>query len=207
MLQKENNNINTNQNLVSKLNANEIIIANSINKNTHILNNSSVKKLHMRRSVIIGNYDNKKLRNIIENKKNEKKLNFGIGLVLKNFLCKSYLTPKQEEKMKLYYFSKKYLKDRLDITFYLKTLSTLDRIKLFLFNHYQNLCLDFIKKPNLHNKEELETLDFDISQNHNKNANKVVDYFNEKIKTSQIEQHDLQLLQMLDDTIKNHIIT
>lgn len=137
--------------------------------------------------------------------KSKKQLQFGFYFLIKRILCNKFLSPSEIEKVKLYDFSKKYIMERFDVIYYLKTLEKVDRIKILLFNTCQNLTFDFIKKPNLHDKEELESLDMDLNPNKNENAYKIIDYYTDKVKSSTLDDYDRQLYYMLDSNIKRHI--
>ena len=101
--------------------------------------------------------------------------------LIKNLICSRCLRPEQKEKLSLYQFLSNYVKERLDVIFYLKTLEKIDRIKVLLLNYHQNISLDYIKKPNLRDNNELENLDLDIRKNRVKEANEIIHYYNEKL--------------------------
>ena len=89
-------------------------------------------------------------------RKREKTIKFGYFFGICNKFCKV------KNKSHLYDFLKRYINDRMDVTFYLKTLEKFDRVRVLLFNYYQNLCLDFTKIPNLSNEDELTNYDMDL---------------------------------------------
>jgi hypothetical protein len=50
---------------------------------------------------------------------------------------------------------------KLDIVFYLKTLENFEKLKLLTLSTEQNLIFDFLKRPDLSDKEELYCFEFD----------------------------------------------
>ena len=94
---------------------------------------------------------------------------------------------KLKNKNKIYDFLKKYVNDRLDVTFYLKTLEKFDRVRVLLFNYYQNMCLDFTKIPNVSDQDELNNIDMDL-QNQKISHEDLVDYFNHRIKNREMDE-------------------
>jgi hypothetical protein len=131
-----------------------------------------------------------------------------IYYILKSKLCKRFMTRQQEELYKVCEFSKKYLDERLDIVNYLKTLEKFDRFRLLFLNYTQNACLDFIKKPNIHDEEEMEYLDHNFGKSLKNKEEDIIQYYNHKIKSedlSELTDIDTLLLFMINPAIKNKI--
>jgi hypothetical protein len=127
-------------------------------------------------------------------------INFGIFFALKHTFC---LWKTKNEKVKIFKFVRNYLSDRLDVLHYLKTLENVDRLKTILFNQHQNLSFEFLKTPNLYNKDELESLHLDLNTNCDKNFNNLVGYYSQQMKNNEMTDTDEKLLNMINPDIKN----
>ncbi len=133
-------------------------------------------------------------------RKREKTIKFGYFFGICDKFCKV------KNNSHLYDFLKRYINERMDVTFYLKTLEKFDRVRVLLFNYYQNLCLDFTKIPNLSNQDELTNYDMDI-QDKKISHEEIVEYFNYRIKNREMDECDQQLLNIVTPEIKNLVIS
>jgi hypothetical protein len=103
-------------------------------------------------------------------------------------------------------FAMNYLTDRLDVTYYIRTLEVIDRLRILLLNSHQNQSLDYMKKTNLHSSIELINLDIDMFKDHGHNINELISYYNEKIESGDMEEKDLWLFEILNPLIKKAIV-
>ena len=94
----------------------------------------------------------------------------------------------------------------MDVTFYLKTLEKFDRVRVLLFNYYQNMSLDFVKIPNLSNNKELRKLDLDLNRNEQISYEEMANYFNFRIQNDELDHYDEELLKIIDPKISNLVI-
>jgi hypothetical protein len=74
---------------------------------------------------------------------------------------------------------------------------------MFLLNNAQNISLDFLKKPNLKKKDELDHVN--IVENTRKLQDIMINYFAEKIKSDELSYIDNYLLKNLDNEMKHKI--
>jgi hypothetical protein len=127
-------------------------------------------------------------------------LKFGIWFSIKFYACRFFKN--NPEKEKIYVFLKNYLKERLDVLHYLKTLETIDRMKLIFFNHYQSMSFEFLKTPNLCSESELENLDLEFNKDLERDFNDLVDYFSHRMHSKELDEIDQKLLNFIDPEIK-----
>jgi len=137
------------------------------------------------------------------------------GYMLKNMCCKSQITDKDKHSLKIYDYASNFVHSTLDIANYIKLQSTINSLKILtLPGNHQSLAFDMFKKPNLHNAEELVTLDMDmvakdeaeIKENKINRRIAVMKYFAENfIQNNDIEKNAL-VFDMLDPKFKLYII-
>jgi len=150
---------------------------------------------------IINSFDGQlKMKDKIILQTREKTLKFGYFFGICYKICKA------KNKSHLYDFLRRFINDRMDVTFYLKTLEKFDRVRVLLFNYYQNLCLDFTKIPNLSNKDELSNYDMDL-QDKKISHEEIVEYFNFRIMNKEMDECDQHLLNIVAAEIKNLVMS
>jgi hypothetical protein len=194
--------------LIDKIN--RIERNNKINNLNNGRNNNKPKKITRDRNRLIT------VKNILKNKaiqadlaknsfsKNKKiTINFGICFTLAKKILGSCYKPK--DKNVIFDFIERYVNGRLDVTYYLKTLEKFDRVRVILFNYYQNLLLDYTKIPNLRNRQELINLDLDLNKNEEISNEELANYFNFRIKNDELDEYDEQLLKIVLPEIRNKV--
>ena len=131
---------------------------------------------------------------------------------IKNLICKS-------SNDVVYKFTKasELLNKKLDIATYMKISRQFELFKSLHLNYYQDYCLNFIKKPNINNQEDLEIInllvydsnkalvnDTDSSLNH---FNEMIYYLNKKHEENNLSEMDLKIVESLVDPIKVYLAT
>jgi hypothetical protein len=135
------------------------------------------------------------------NQKNSIKL--GLCFRIRQMVCPRRYIDKSA--FKLHEYLKRYLTERLDVIHYISTLNTVHRIRIVLFNYYQNLSFDFLKIPNLANKSDLETLDHYSDILKDTKFNELIDYYADKYIKNQMSRHDEILYELIDPQIKEKV--
>jgi hypothetical protein len=191
-MRKINLHIETNNNDVNKINEKEIYHRqNNLKNNINFISG----KLRFMNSTI--RQDNKH--------KHKKSISFGIWFHLKRNLfscsCRK-ISPTDKKTDRVYSFLSNYIMERMDVIYYLKTLETIDRLKKIFLNVDQNLSLEFIKKPNLNNTDELEILEHELNKKTEINFWKLVEYYKQRIRSKEIDEIDEKLLNFIDPQIK-----
>jgi len=105
----------------------------------------------------------------------------------KSLINKIQLITKAEEKILEY----------LDVCSYTNLIENFEKLKLILFNNYQNLSLEYLKNRN---PSEL------LKENYNNELLGTVKYFKEKIKESNFNKQDENILKTLNKEFKELII-
>ena len=113
------------------------------------------------------------------------------------YLCCSKKTNKGRQT--IYNLLYSYFFTRLDITYYLKNINILEKIRLILFNSQQNLTLNFLSKPNLNCKEDVDKIKEVLNENENEQYEIVKNYFQQKLNDNRLEEIDKKLLEILVD--------
>jgi hypothetical protein len=131
--------------------------------------------------------------------------NFGMLFLIKKNLCTSMLSKEERRFNDILLLTNKYLNARLDVITYIRTLDTLDSIKSLLFNHYQNISLNFIKKQKISSQEDLDELQISPTEDKSK-IKDLVEYYNKLTRTNTLSNIDRQLLPLLNDEIQKQIV-
>jgi hypothetical protein len=98
---------------------------------------------------------------------------------------------KNQDKMK------NYIKNKLDICNYLDGVRKIDLIRILVMNQAQNLCLNFLKKPNAYDIEELENFNIKFDISHNKDKDLIMDYYAKKSNANQLDDIDQKLMKLV----------
>jgi hypothetical protein len=133
-------------------------------------------------------------------KKNQ--LNFGLWFSITRTYCNKFPIFTKSKKDKIFLLARNYLNSRLDIINYLKTLEIIDKMKSIFFNHYQNLCFEFMKTPNLKYEAEYQGLYCDLNKKNESNFNGLIDYFCQKYQKNELSDVDKKLLDIVSPQIK-----
>jgi hypothetical protein len=118
------------------------------------------------------------------------------------------LTERDKEMFSTYDIAKKFLTGKLDLTYYLKMIDHMNRLKSLLLKPYQIFMLDHQKKVNLlspHEKLELEILDNEIISSDNDIQMNLLQIITKKIKEKSFDDIDNALYENLDMRIKKLI--
>ena len=84
---------------------------------------------------------------------------------------------------------------------YFNFLNDITILKELIFNHYQNLSLNFTKKLNINDEQNIKTYLMDDIEK----SNKIIEYFKEKFKNKSNSNIDNFIFNRLDNQIKYKI--
>ena len=109
------------------------------------------------------------------------------------------LTEKEVFFMKMYEKSQNIINNKMDLINYLKFFDEHINIKSLIFNEVQSLCLNFIEKPKLYEKNQYNS----IINSDNQSVKVIADYYVNKSFLSKI---DKDILELLSKNIRNLIL-
>jgi hypothetical protein len=81
----------------------------------------------------------------------------------------------------------------------------INRVKLLLLNTKQKLAFEYLKKPNLGDKEELCLFEIDLNRNKAKEALQIINYYIRKARDNSLNQNDIEMLPLLDPVLRKCI--
>lgn len=139
----------------------------------------------------------------------------GPALFCKKMFCKSdnrCYNDKELTTINAYDFAYNFLREKLDITSYIKLQSSFETLQLFNYNEFQQLAFKNLRKPNLFSEEDKvlfnldskEDLTFDEPEKI-KESLKIISYFSNVMKNHNVEFIDEKLFEMLAPKYKNII--
>jgi hypothetical protein len=196
-----NNNIvdnrnNTHEDVKAKLTKDEVI-------------EREVNRLKNNHNEII-NVDNKELvAKLADELKKAKPVTMKFGYVdtILNAACPKCIKKKETQKlMQIYNDINKYVNEKLDIAFYLKTIEKLERLKLLMLNGEQNISFSFIKNPDLGNEEELNCFELQLNQNKVNDAITLINYYINRAREDKLDGIDTETLPLLDPIVKKYMM-
>ena len=139
----------------------------------------------------------------------KEKLSFG-DKVKGWFMCKSQMNDDLRLKLDFYKRSCKRIENKMDIYHILTKFDEFDNFKMMFLNPFQVLSMRYMKKPNISNVNVSNVVDFyecfTNDKNDVANVQKIIDYFEEKIKTDSLDIMDKKILELLDPEIKKTIL-
>ncbi len=148
---------------------------NDVSKN---LNNSAINKKLLRRTST-------------EIKKRQATKSIKLGF--RNSLCPSKKNVEVD-------FVKKYLKERLDISNYLKQNESIERFKQLILNKEQSLMFRYFRKPNMCYPEDIKSIKVSTEEME-KDIEKIVEYFRSKVENKSLTDYDKTLFSFIDPSI------
>ncbi len=209
-----NNQINNSNSLIKELSNNQINNSNFINDFTdNQVNNSNfnIKDLNdskLNNSNIIDKNVSKKIPIHIDlarqatlkmdNNNLNKTIKFGMWKMIKGTTCF------KKSRSRQYDIVEKYLRERLDVGFYLKNIAMLDRIRGMLFNREENIVFEIMRKPNLSLEEDMKSINL-IKEEKDMEIAVFVDYMRNKIERKILNERDMNLIDIVDNNIKGLI--
>ena len=152
-------------------------------------------------NIIPLNISEMSINNLENLTKTKNSIKFGVWFSIKHY---SFQNCRQNgKKEKLLSFLQNYVNERLDTTFYLKTLEKFDIFRMLILNKTQNLCFQYLKKPDLN--DEMDNKTYYQSQNIDKShdINEIITYFNNRIRNKEMTELDDMLINMVYQQIKN----
>jgi hypothetical protein len=214
IIESNNNNNNNNNNILNDINNNNSQLNfRNISVDNKLINNNiinfkkeePVNRIKQRKFTFkLSNqekYSNNLLINQIQQKIKKKFTKFSLLNTIKYIL----FCNKKYNNNNHYNYVLDYLNNRLDVTFYLKLIEKFDRFKVLFLNYYQNISLDYVKKPNINNKNDLDLLDIDFKKDYEKEISGIILYFKQKLEKNEMNECDNHLLEMLDPIIQQKI--
>lgn len=145
-------------------------------------------------------YDNKSA--YVPTKKSEY-IYFSYSFICKSIFCTDSVAKSNGKQEIMFKKLNIYLFKRFDVVFYLQEIKKNNRLRTMLLNKTQVLSLDYMKKPNLKNKEEIK--DDSIEENSVKDQKLISGYFIDKLKNNEMSAHDEYLFKNLQKSIKLRI--
>jgi hypothetical protein len=130
-------------------------------------------------------------------------IQFGLCFRIKHRICTRKYIDKSTFKVHDYLI--RYFTDRLDVIHYLKTLNVVHRMRIVLFNYYQNLSFDYVKTPNLACKSDIDSLELYSDILKDTKFNQLIDYYTDKKIKNKMTRHDELLFKMLDPEVTNKV--
>ena len=124
------------------------------------------------------------------------------------YCCKVCLTNEDKEKFNTYEIAKRFIIGRLDMTYYLKMIDLINKIKLLILKPYQIFLLDNQKKINLmstHEKFNLEIADSDQLSSENMLHMHLLQIIIDKMKDKSFEAIDYSLYDSIDNNLKQAV--
>jgi hypothetical protein len=97
--------------------------------------------------------------------------------------------------MKLYYRSIEIINNNLDMINYLKFMQEYIHLKCLLFDDFQTLCLSFIKKPKIYEKDRF----LNINSHGFKKLKDIITFLREKKEFGELDE---KIYELLSDDIK-----
>ena len=143
-------------------------------------------------------YNAEKIKGLYKDRKSSYILVISILKVLKAFLCRAYLSKRDDFFIKIYEKSKKIIIDKLDVVNYLKFYQEYSVMKTIIFNDITNLCLTLPKKPNLYENNSFSQ----IHLSKDERIKKVFDYFSLK---DFYNSNDRKLLDVISQDVRKII--
>ena len=140
-------------------------------------------------------FNAEKVKALFDDRRRYYKLGISVFFVIKAFLCKGYLSKREDFFIKIFQKSKKIINNKLDVVNYLKFYQEYSMMKTIIFNDITNLCLTLLKKPNLYEKNTFSQIHLGKEER----IKKVFDYFSQK---DHYTANDYKLLEILSDNIK-----
>jgi hypothetical protein len=125
-------------------------------------------------------------------------LSITIFLKVKAFCFPNKLKNVEKFYMKLYTKSLAIINNNMDMINYLNFMQEFIHIKCLLFDDIQSLCLDFIRKPKIYEKNRF----LKIHSHSYKKLKEIISYFRQN---KQLSEMDEKIYDLLSDDVKNLI--
>jgi hypothetical protein len=139
----------------------------------------------------------------VEKKKMKRKTNFGWKFHSKYYLyCRRHKNEEETQKQKAFKTAQDFIDKQLDIVNFLNYLNIVDAIKFLVFNKYQFLCFNHLKKLNLADEEDLKQIQSKIELPESKEENEIMAYFENRQRKGEITDVDAKLFDMIEKIIR-----
>jgi hypothetical protein len=130
--------------------------------------------------------------------KKRRKFKVSMCMRLKYIMCPKQLSRKDGFFMKIYQKASNIINNKMDMINYLKFMKEYIHVKCLLFNDVHSLCLSFIQKPKVYEKNRFVKIN---SQSHKK-LKDIITYFNSK---KSLSKKDKEMFDLLSREVKKMI--
>ena len=130
---------------------------------------------------------------------------FSKYLLLKSIFCSKYFSSRETYLSQVHSCGIKQLIEKTDIVGLFKNIEDINEMKQVLFNKYQAMCFNFIKKPSidekiLKNNDLFSNIVNNLKQDKNIEKREIVNYF--YTKQNNYSEYDTKLFDSLEDNLK-----
>ena len=132
---------------------------------------------------------------------------FPLWIELKSIFCKRFLSEKELKKYQIFEKGIKILKEKTNIISFLKNMDDMNEMKLIIFNKFQAMCFNFIRRPTLDDnseKDNFSELFNSLKKDEIDQKIDIVNYFTNEAKYVD-SIYDSKLKDFLNDEIKSVI--
>jgi hypothetical protein len=137
--------------------------------------------------------------------KKKKTMDFSIIDVLFVNTCKNFINDNKRNLMIAYKNMRSYVRNRLDVVFYIKAIEKLELLKLITLSKENGMSLNLLKKPNIADMNDMKAINADLVNNTADDAFEIIHYYLNKNKGSNLTQRDIDIYNFLDPIIKNFV--
>jgi len=93
----------------------------------------------------------------------------------------------------------------MDLTYYLRTLHTIDITDSLLLNPFQKKLLEYPFKPNIFSKDDLHAFGLDKPEEDCFPKSEITDYFVARIKEKKLDKYDTKIFKLLPKALTGDI--
>jgi hypothetical protein len=140
--------------------------------------------------------------------KGDDKFFLPLKIKLKSLCCKKFLSEEESNLYKIFKKGRTILKEKTDIVSFLKNMDDMNEMKFILFNKFQAMCFNFIRKPSLDEhslNDKFSKLFNSIKDDEVSQKMEIVDYFIKQSKKPKQSKYDKSFLDFLEEDIKTVI--
>lgn len=119
--------------------------------------------------------------------------------------CRNSISRIEEEQYKIFQKGEEILKEKTDIVALMKTINDLNEIKYILFNSFQAMCFNFIRKPTLSesgSNDNFSRFFRKIKNDEVTQKKEIVNYFINEFRNPLSSPYNKAFLDAIDDDIK-----
>lgn len=177
---------------------NNFMINNNDKSNPDLFNKSDLSSISKNISI----NKNKSERN--NESKNNSNIKFGLCFGIKNYFS-SPSSYSEKKKLRVFLNLNKFLNQRMDLIYYLRTLYTIDITNSLLFNPFQKKLLEYPFKPNIFSKEDLHYFGLDKKIDSGFLQGDITDYFVTRFRENCLDKYDRKIFKILPKALTINI--